>query len=83
MGYARAARLLDLMEEKGWIGPGQGAKPREIFIGRDNGTLDRADDETIDITVTDGNGSDTPPPPDEPPPPFDPDAPPPTEDYRG
>ncbi len=33
VGYARAARLLDLMEEKGWIGPGQGAKPREIFIG--------------------------------------------------
>jgi S-DNA-T family DNA segregation ATPase FtsK/SpoIIIE len=34
VGYARAARLLDLMEEKGWIGPGVGAKPREIFIGK-------------------------------------------------
>lgn len=31
VGYARAARLLDLMEEKGVIGPGDGAKPREVF----------------------------------------------------
>ncbi len=35
VGYARAARLLDLMEEKGIIGPGDGAKPREVFIGND------------------------------------------------
>ncbi|MDO8602009.1 MAG: DNA translocase FtsK [bacterium] len=32
VGYARAARLLDIMEEKGLIGPGDGAKPREVFI---------------------------------------------------
>lgn len=32
VGYARAARLLDIMEEKGIIGPGDGAKPREVFI---------------------------------------------------
>lgn len=32
VGYARAARLLDLMEEQGVIGPAQGAKPREIYI---------------------------------------------------
>lgn len=32
VGYARAARLLDLMEEKGLIGPGEGAKPREVYI---------------------------------------------------
>jgi S-DNA-T family DNA segregation ATPase FtsK/SpoIIIE len=31
VGYARAARLLDLMEEQGIIGPGDGAKPREIL----------------------------------------------------
>lgn len=31
VGYARAARLLDLMEENGLIGPGEGAKPREVF----------------------------------------------------
>lgn len=36
VGYARAARLLDIMEEKGLIGPGEGAKPREVFINQDN-----------------------------------------------
>jgi S-DNA-T family DNA segregation ATPase FtsK/SpoIIIE len=31
IGYARAARLLDIMESKGIIGPADGAKPREVF----------------------------------------------------
>jgi len=31
VGYARAARLIDMLEEKGVIGPGDGAKPREIL----------------------------------------------------
>jgi len=39
VGYARAARLLDLMEEKGLIGPGEGAKPREVFINSENGDI--------------------------------------------
>ncbi|OGN16664.1 MAG: hypothetical protein A3C88_02770 [Candidatus Yanofskybacteria bacterium RIFCSPHIGHO2_02_FULL_50_12] len=32
VGYARAARLLDILEEKGVIGPGDGAKPREVYL---------------------------------------------------
>ncbi len=32
VGYARAARLLDILEEQGVIGPGDGAKPREILV---------------------------------------------------
>ena len=32
IGYARAARLLDIMEANGAIGPGDGAKPREVFL---------------------------------------------------
>lgn len=32
VGYARAARLLDLMESAGYIGPGDGAKPRDVNI---------------------------------------------------
>ena len=32
LGYARAARIVDEMEEKGIVGPFQGAKPREILI---------------------------------------------------
>jgi len=37
LGYARAARLMDMLEERGVIGPGDGAKPREVLekIGRD------------------------------------------------
>lgn len=31
VGYARAARLIDILEEKGVVGPGDGAKPREIL----------------------------------------------------
>lgn len=35
VGYARAARLLDLLEEAGVIGPGNGAKPREVLISKE------------------------------------------------
>ncbi|OGZ23693.1 MAG: hypothetical protein A2981_00490 [Candidatus Nealsonbacteria bacterium RIFCSPLOWO2_01_FULL_38_120] len=33
IGYARAARLLDVLEEKGIVGHSDGAKPREVFGG--------------------------------------------------
>ncbi|MES3004928.1 MAG: DNA translocase FtsK 4TM domain-containing protein [Patescibacteria group bacterium] len=33
VGYARAARLIDMLEERGVIGPGSGAKPREVLMG--------------------------------------------------
>lgn len=39
VGYARAARLLDLLEEQGVIGPGEGAKPREVFEKTDSSGL--------------------------------------------
>jgi S-DNA-T family DNA segregation ATPase FtsK/SpoIIIE len=32
IGYSRAARIMDLMEEAGVIGPSDGAKPREVLI---------------------------------------------------
>jgi S-DNA-T family DNA segregation ATPase FtsK/SpoIIIE len=32
IGYARAARLIDMMEERDIVGPGEGAKPREVKI---------------------------------------------------
>ncbi|HEY4477435.1 MAG TPA: DNA translocase FtsK 4TM domain-containing protein [Candidatus Paceibacterota bacterium] len=36
IGYARAARLMDMLEERGVVGPGDGAKPREVFIKKDD-----------------------------------------------
>ena len=38
MGYARAARLVDMLEERGVIGPGFGAKAREILEESDSTT---------------------------------------------
>lgn len=32
VGFARAARIMDILEERGVIGPQDGAKPRDIFI---------------------------------------------------
>lgn len=32
IGYSRAARILDLFEEDGIIGPADGAKPREVYV---------------------------------------------------
>lgn len=35
LGYARSARLVDIMEREGLVGPGQGAKPREVLVPPD------------------------------------------------
>ncbi len=35
IGYSRAARLLDLLEEQGVVGPTEGSKPREVLIKSD------------------------------------------------
>lgn len=32
VGYARAARILDILEDQGFIGPADGAKPRELLV---------------------------------------------------
>lgn len=48
IGYARAARILDLLEEKGVIGPGDGAKPRDILMARPAGLPEESDDEHAD-----------------------------------
>ena len=46
LGYARAARIVDEMEERGIVGPFEGAKPRQLLITKEqweqmqNGTYD-------------------------------------------
>ena len=36
LGYARAARVMDQMEERGIIGPSEGSKPRRVLITKDD-----------------------------------------------
>ncbi|MDD2758124.1 MAG: DNA translocase FtsK 4TM domain-containing protein [Patescibacteria group bacterium] len=68
VGYARAARLLDEMEEAGIVGPADGAKPREVFTDHLMPTAEEempANEQTMDAggTVFDEPAStDTPEP---------------------
>ncbi|MES2622834.1 MAG: DNA translocase FtsK 4TM domain-containing protein [Patescibacteria group bacterium] len=42
IGYSRAARLMDILESKGVIGPSDGARPREVLVGKESSS--RSDD---------------------------------------
>lgn len=35
IGYTRAARLIDMLEEKGYVGPSEGSKPRQVLISKE------------------------------------------------
>jgi S-DNA-T family DNA segregation ATPase FtsK/SpoIIIE len=35
LGYARAARLVDQMEQEGIVGPFEGSKPRQLLITKE------------------------------------------------
>ena len=41
IGYTRAARLMDLFEERGYVGPGQGSKPREVIFAPSSSVVGR------------------------------------------
>jgi len=45
IGYARAARLLDLLEERAIIGPPDGARPRDVLISDISEILDESQEE--------------------------------------
>lgn len=47
VGYARAARLLDIMEEKGIVGPADGAKPRKVYIEQMAGSPSQVDNNSF------------------------------------
>jgi len=36
IGYNRAARIMEIMEEKGIVGPENGSSPREILVDLDS-----------------------------------------------
>jgi DNA segregation ATPase FtsK/SpoIIIE, S-DNA-T family len=40
LGYTRAARIMDELENRGIVGPGKGAEPRDILIDLDGGGAD-------------------------------------------
>ena len=46
LGYGRAAKIIDLMEERGIIGPANGSKPREVFVQSEN-PVELPEDEEI------------------------------------
>lgn len=61
VGYARAARLLDLLEERGVIGPGDGAKPRDVLIKPENRSIQptETDEEETENENVETNGEPT------------------------
>lgn len=49
VGYSRAARLIDILEEKGVVGPADGSKPREVLVaGAGSGSASQDDDSYTD-----------------------------------
>lgn len=45
IGYARAARLLDLLEDRGVVGPADGSRPRDVLISDVSEIIDEAPEE--------------------------------------
>ena len=35
VGYARAGRIMDMLEAKGVVGPANGSKPREVLLDKE------------------------------------------------
>lgn len=60
VGYARAAKLMDMLEERGIIGPPDGSKPREILSTGEESNANVADAETEDYEEPDEEDAEEP-----------------------
>ena len=56
LGYARAARIVDEMEEKGIVGPFQGSKPRAILVTKEQWASMRGGDSQMSFADSDLGG---------------------------
>ncbi len=50
VGYARAARLMDMLEDRGVIGPANGSKPREVLDDHDDFSEEITSGDDVDET---------------------------------
>ena len=57
VGYARAARLLDILEDMGVVSPADGSKPREVFISQEE--LEENFSSDLDEALEDEHKDDT------------------------
>jgi S-DNA-T family DNA segregation ATPase FtsK/SpoIIIE len=53
IGYGRASRIIDEMEERGVIGPADGARPREVLVRSLDEVFGSDDDGPTQIPVSD------------------------------
>ena len=54
LGYARAARLIDYMEQRGIVGPYQGSKPRKVLMTKEEWLEAKIRAENPDTAMSDG-----------------------------
>ncbi len=54
IGYGRAARIIETMEEKGIVGPADGSRPREVLISSLDDLISKnsSEDQNIDSTIS-------------------------------
>ncbi len=58
IGYTRAARLMDIFEERGYVGPGQGSKPREVIFAPTTAVTGRVSERFVAAAEDDANDDD-------------------------
>ena len=52
VGYARAGRIMDMLEEKGVVGPPDGSKPREVLLNEE----ELAELQALEARMSDDDG---------------------------